>query len=209
MGFFEDVEPPRPLPEPVEYRSPPWAGPPVNVVPATVALDVLLARTPDWAAWVGGGTVTPAGLEFTVTVMGRLAEPEPSVMGPLFDGRDGDSPRFGVGFSDGRKAVSGDAAVHERSPVGDAATEIVLWPRGGTGSRRRWSRSFWLWPLPPPGPLTFALAWPAEGIDEVLVEVDTAPISEATGRAVELWPDDRPLPPPPGEPGTGGWQAYS
>jgi hypothetical protein len=207
MGFFEGAEAPRPLPEPVEYRSPPWAGPPVNVVPATVALDALVVRTPDWAVWIGDGSVTPDGMEFTVTILGRRSEPEPGAMGPVFDGRDGDSPRFGVGFADGRKAVSGDRVAHERPPTGDAATEIVLWPRGGSGSRRRWSRSFWLWPLPPAGALTFALSWPAQRIDEVLADVDATPIVEAAGRAVELWPDERPLPPPPGEGGR-GWLGY-
>jgi hypothetical protein len=206
MGFFDDVEPPRPpLPEPVEYRSPPWTGPPVNFVPATVALDVLLARTPDWAVWIGEGSVTPDGLEFTVTIVGRRSEREPDAMGPLFAGGDGDAPRFGVGFADGRKAVSGDRVPLDGSPTRD---EIVLWPRGGTGSRRRWSHSLWLWPLPPPGPLTFALRWPQMGLDEVLVEVDSAALREAAGRAVELWPDDRPLPPPPGE-GGAGWAAYT
>jgi hypothetical protein len=56
--------------------------------------------------------------------------------------------------------------------------------------------------------LTFAMSWPEQGLDEVVVEVDAAPIREAAGRAVELWPDDRPLPPPPGEGGP-GWAAYT
>jgi hypothetical protein len=207
MGFFDDIEAPPPRPEPVEHRSPPWAGPPTNVVPATVALDVLLVRTPDWAAWIAEASVTPHGLEFTITLVGRRAEPEPSAMGPLFDGALDGAPRFGVGFADGRRAVSGEAH-HPPSPTGDAATEIVLWPRGGSGSRRRWARTFWLWPLPPPGPLTLALTWPAEGIDERLVELDSAPLRAAAARAVELWPDDRPLPPPPGDGGS-GWERYT
>jgi hypothetical protein len=207
MGFFEDVEPPAPWTEPVEHRSPPWVEPPVNVVPATVALDALVARTPDWAVWIGAGSVTPGGMEFTVTILSRRAEPEPGSAGPAFDGVGADVPRVGVGFADRRRAVA-DGRPFETRPTGDEATEIVLWPRGGSGSRRRWSRDFWLWPLPPPGPLTFALSWPQQGLDEVLVEVDSAPILEAAGRAVELWPDDRPLPPPPGE-GGGGWLHYT
>ncbi|MCZ4492427.1 MAG: hypothetical protein JWP53_1358 [Conexibacter sp.] len=207
MGFFEDVEPPPPPPEPVQYRSPPWSGPPDNVVPATVALDVLVVRTPAWAVWIGHGSVTPEGMEFTVTILGRRSEPAPGAMGPLFDGTGADVPRLGVGFDDGRRAVS-DGRPSATHPTGDRATEIMLWPRGGSGSQRHSSRDFWLWPLPPPGSLTFAMSWPEQGLDEVVVEVDAAPIREAAGRAVELWPDDRPLPPPPGEGGP-GWAAYT
>ncbi len=53
----------------------------------------------------------------------------------------------------------------------------------------------WLWPLPPPGPLTFVCAWPAEGVEETHAQIDGAEILAASARAVELWPDDRPLPP--------------
>ena len=53
----------------------------------------------------------------------------------------------------------------------------------------------WLWPLPPAGPLTFVCAWPAEGIEEISAQIDAAPILEAASRAIELWPDERPLPP--------------
>jgi hypothetical protein len=43
-----------------------------------------------------------------------------------------------------------------------------------------------------------------QGVDEVTVEVDAGPIREAVGRAVELWPDERPPPPPEGD----GWGSY-
>jgi hypothetical protein len=105
----------------------------------------------------------------------------------------------------GRKAVVD--APGPRSPRRQRG--IVLSQGGGGGSERRWEGRFWLWPLPPEGSLTFAFTWPEEGIGETTVEVDAAPIREAAGRAVELWPDDRPLPPPAGEAGTGGWQSYT
>jgi hypothetical protein len=34
---------------------------------------------------------------------------------------------------------------------------------GGGGSDDYWESSFWLWPLPPPGPLAFVVEWPAKG----------------------------------------------
>lgn len=42
---------------------------------------------------------------------------------------------------------------------------------------------------------TFHLSWPAEGIKEVSARVDASAIIAAATRAIELWPDPRPLPP--------------
>lgn len=202
MPFFDDVEPP---PEPevhVEHRQPPWAEAPATVVPVTIALDLLLVRTPDWAVWIGAASATPAGIAFTVTVLGRTGTVDPHAMHPRMDGGAAAAPRFGVGFADGRKAVAGD---HRRMPTGDAEHEIALAPRGGSGGGRRWTQTYWLWPLPPSGPLTFAFAWSAEGIEETTAEVDGGPLRAAAAQAVELWPDDRPLPPRDG----GGWSRYT
>ena len=68
--------------------------------------------------------------------------------------------RFGVQFSDGRKATS-VAVGHwgEGSP-----SEPVLMPNGGNGGLRSWDISYWLWPLPPPGPLEFVVEWPIANI---------------------------------------------
>ncbi|MGE0794264.1 MAG: hypothetical protein AB7H43_05505 [Acidimicrobiia bacterium] len=53
----------------------------------------------------------------------------------------------------------------------------------------------WLWPLPPAGPVTFAFAWPARGIEEATVVVDAQVFRTAALRAEQLWepltPDER------------------
>jgi hypothetical protein len=38
----------------------------------------------------------------------------------------------------------------------------------------------------------FACEWPDEGIKETTAELD-APIRDAAARAIELWPDERPV----------------
>jgi hypothetical protein len=204
MGFFEAFDPPEPPREPVEYRQPPWVGPPPNVRPASVAFDAVLAQTPELAAWVSGGAASPQGLAFSLVVVSRrrpVADDDPLWPRP---GRDA-TVRFGVGFADGRRATM-DAPPWRQVTEGDRAPEIVLMGRGGHGSMRGWAREVWLWPLPPEGPVTFAFAWPSEGIEEVTVEVDSAPIRAAAARAVQLWPDDRPE--PPAEGGC-GWTSYA
>jgi hypothetical protein len=38
---------------------------------------------------------------------------------------------------------------------------------GGLVDQRRFDLSYWVWRLPPPGPITFACHWPACGIEDV------------------------------------------
>ena len=56
----------------------------------------------------------------------------------------------------------------------------LLWPGGGGGGGDRWDQSYWLWPLPPPGPVAFVVEWPSEGIELTRHELDAAPILEAS-----------------------------
>ncbi len=50
--------------------------------------------------------------------------------------------------------------------------------------------TYWVYPLPPPGPLAFVREWPALGLFETLVEIDAQPILDAAARSVQIWPDD-------------------
>ena len=64
----------------------------------------------------------------------------------------------------------------------------------GGGAPRTMFQHMWLWPLPLPGDLTFAFAWPKAGVPEHVVSIEAAPLLEAAHRAEELWADHRPLP---------------
>ncbi|KJE19767.1 hypothetical protein FF36_05966 [Frankia torreyi] len=61
---------------------------------------------------------------------------------------------------------------------------------GFVGSRAEQAHRlrYWLWPLPPDGPLTFVAEFLARGLPESRVTVDGAAIRAAAGRAVDLWP---------------------
>jgi hypothetical protein len=201
MPFFDDVPPaPEPQVPHVDTRRPDWAEPPRTTVGGSVGLGVLLLNTGDAAAWIHDLCATPTGITFSLTAMTRAGGDDP--LWPERARRDG--LRFGVGLSDGRKATS-DMLPSSEGLSGDETTEISLRGLTGHGNGRTSTQTYWLWPLPPPGPLTFAVSWPAEGIAETTVEVDTGPLREAAARAVELWPDDRPLPPPEGG---GSWSSY-
>jgi hypothetical protein len=53
---------------------------------------------------------------------------------------------------------------------------------------------FWLWPLPPAGPVAFVVEWPSEGIAETRVEIDATLLREAAARSEVLWEDHGPAP---------------
>lgn len=207
-SFFDGVEaPPAPAEDPIEYRVPPWLGPPSNVLPGSVGLDVLLARTPDAAAWLGDLRAMPDGVQLALTI--ALRRPR--------GGRDeDDSPLWGrepatlgVAFSDGRKAIMSRGSSPLEEAVGDPATDIVLYAGSGQGSPGRATANVWLWPLPPEGPLTFVVRWPGGGIAETAVAVDAAPFRAAAQRAVVLWDDERPLLPADPARRRGSWSTSS
>jgi hypothetical protein len=57
---------------------------------------------------------------------------------------------------------------------------------GGSGTVTMNPR-YWLWPLPPPGPLRVSCEWPVAGIELASVEIDAAAIRAASTRARTLW----------------------
>jgi hypothetical protein len=192
VSFFDDLE--RAAPPPPSYRTPEWLAPPDNVLPATVALDVLLVHRPDVAVWVADALVFPSGLAFGLSVQRRESSDDPP---PFFGPPDPDGLRFGLQLADSRKVVVQQLAACR--PLLQRPDQPILRPRSGGGGGTRSRVELWLWPLPPPGRLAFVCAWPAEGVDETRAEIDAAPIVAASARAVELWPEERPLPPDHGD----------
>ena len=85
---------------------------------------------------------------------------------------------------------------HRALAVGDALGEAVCASArgctsedgGGGGGDTQYTQRAWLWPLPPAGPVTFALAWPEQQIDEATVQVDGALFRAAAAEAQQLWP---------------------
>jgi hypothetical protein len=189
--FFE---PPPPPPEQPEYRPPPWLAPPANVLGGTVPLQLVIGRSEQVAVAVMNARAYTSGLEFTVSVRrprGRSALEEPPFgCRPVTRGTiEPEILRFGVQFSDGRKATSLGGFVHrtEEEPPGP-----ILVMRGGGGGGGQWDHGFWLYPLPPAGPLAFVCEWPSEGIELTRQEIDADLVREAAERAEVLWEEARP-----------------
>src|SRR5437588_11926794 len=97
--------------------------------------------------------------------------------------------RFGIEYSDGRRATLDDAPTPH---AGKAAKDgISIWPGGGGGGGGHWTTELWVQPLPPPGPVTFAVEWQAKGIDETLHELEGQQFRDAAERAKRVFPSRR------------------
>jgi len=190
VSFFE---PPPPPPEPQEHRQPEWVGPPENVLPASFPLALELARTDDVAIAAQGGLAYPNGFAFRLVLLRRKTI-ESHAGNPFHHWHhargelDDEALRFGVQFSDGRKATVFD----HRRRLGDEGKQTgpTLMQRGGSGGGRTWDFGFWVWPLPPDGPVAFVVEWPSEGIELTRAEIDASIVRAAAEHAETLWPEN-------------------
>jgi hypothetical protein len=180
----EDPGPPAP--------SPPWMGPPHGMLPGVAAVELVLASNERAAVYIGRCSVYPTGFELEVRVLVRPGadDPDPSLNGVYHRPGRGSTYeemlRFGVAFSDGRKATNVSGA--GRGP--GEPTAPVLWGMGGGGGGGVWRQDFWVWPLPPAGPLGFVCEWPAAGIQLNRKEIDAQLLLDAGARARGLFPDE-------------------
>jgi hypothetical protein len=93
--------------------------------------------------------------------------------------------RFGIRYSDGRTCSNlayfpGDTGAGPRP---------MLMARASGGGSRSFDSEFWLWPLPPAGPLTIVWQWPYFNVPETSLEIDAGPFLEAAARALQVWPE--------------------
>jgi hypothetical protein len=108
IGLFESPPFPPVPPAPQPYRMPEWTGPPEHVVPGVVALELLLVNMGRHAVWISQAEVYPTGVSLRVDLHGR--DPAP----PGLESGVG-TWRFGVQFSDGRKATTFGLGVFSRT----------------------------------------------------------------------------------------------
>jgi len=206
-----------PTPEQMdEWRR--WMSPPDNEFPAGLGLTVLLGRTDDAAVGITRIEAFTTGFRFTLAVRLRQALPG---LGPgglsMLVGSHG--PRveipleerllLGIEYSDGRRA----STLRDQMPAPGAMADrprLVLAQHGGSAGEHSVDHTYWVAPLPPEGPVTFVLAWPAFGMPESGTVLDGAAIRAAADRSQILWPPqpaaERREPPPPPRPSS-GWFA--
>ncbi len=132
---------------------------------------------------LGPMTAFPTGVQLSVIQTSR--EPiDHQRRGPIGSDHNAGALRIGVAYADGGKWQSPSPR-----PMPDDGTPAgpLLGCSGGGGGGHSLRSDAWLWPLPPSGPVTFAFAWPDEGIAETTVEVDGELFRSAASEAVQLW----------------------
>lgn len=173
---------------------------PDNEVPAGVAFTAVLARTGEAAVSVSNLQVHSVGFAFTVAARTRHVSERNDLRlgrGPLRMGEPGgvlseEFLRIAVVFADGRVATN--LAGHRLRTGGPIPAERPILSQGhGSSGGRRADATYWLTPLPPPGPVVFVCEWPGHGIGESRAELDASLILDAVSRVVTLWPPE-PLP---------------
>jgi hypothetical protein len=144
----------------------------------------------------------PSGCQFTVQLAARrktLPDDQWRDLRELFFGERWPSGRnemlrCGVQFADGTKATNVDSQAWWDGllPISPPAPPVFIEAGGGGGeasdNQLRSSPGYWLWPLPPPEPFTFAVEWPAAGIELTMTEIDGAAIVTASQAAEPFWP---------------------
>jgi hypothetical protein len=170
-----------------------------------------LARTDEAALTIERLTAFETGFTFAVVIRGQ---PSDDLWGERWDpfgdrhhqrrrrraseGMDFDMLLFGIQFSDGSKATN----LGNRHPEDDPPIPPVLFEGGGGGGDTQWHVNYWVWPLPPLGPVAFVCEWPGRGIPLSRVEIEAELIHNAAARAEILWPEE-------GEPGVASSSTFS
>lgn len=201
MSFFE-LPPERDEEDEEETAAQPsWAGPGCDELGVEVPLHLLVGESDQALVALQSITAYEQGLVLHLAARAKR-EPVFPTEPHDFDVDDDDdqfnymnprSPkfvRFGVQFADGRKVTNLELAPEwwDEGSVADPEGPLLI----GHPNHDGWSGSlaldldYWLWPLPPPPQLRVVVEWPAEGIEETSLEIDTEPLLEACRANVQV-----------------------
>jgi hypothetical protein len=190
MRRFRKSRPQRP---PLQRRVPrAWDRP--EELPGIVPIDTLhLGRSERAAIAITGMWAYTNGFEILVTA---LIHPD----GPGFDAETPNDPtliirpyRISVQLSDGR-TITGERPRGDSGPTGptgqDGPAGPIMRPRGGGGTSHYQHSRWWVWPLPPSGPLKFICEWPSLLTGETSATIDARLILDAARHSVRPWPQE-------------------
>jgi len=183
-------------------------GVPGGVVGRTVALNLVLGQSAKAVVWIPSVTVYPDGFELQLEIRQRDGEGWSDPFSLLHhrgsrrpDGElDPELLRFGLELSDGRKATNVNPGTGpgdwDSPPAGPILSEGGGGGGGLAGGGSRLQYDYWIWPLPPEGPLAFVCEWPIADIPETRTEIDSALLREAAAEAVIVWRENENVAPP-------------
>jgi hypothetical protein len=191
VNFFEI---PHPDPPKAWRPSAPWRRPPDHELGVVLPLGIRIVQREDVVLDLVEIVGYSTGFIVSLEIVKREGELR-SIFQTAMDVRLHESGvtdrffRFGVEFSDGRRATNVEnLAGGARHPTEPPA--IYLDERNGGGSGHKHSTGAWIWPLPPGGTVTFVSEWPAIDLPTTRTELTANQIIEAATRSERLWNDD-------------------
>lgn len=174
---------------------PPWQRAPEHELGVSLPLDCMIVCRDDVRVTLRGAVAYSTGFKVWLQIL-RRADDLRAIFQTSFDVlRDGEVTdkflRFGVEFSDGRRATNLDGFTTEaRLEVEEKPPVIYLDARGQASTRRMGGLSAWIWPLPPPGQIAIVTEWPRIGLTVTKTEIAAEPIIEAGARSEKIWDDE-------------------
>ena len=182
-----------------EQPQPEWFGPPEGELGECVPLSVVVGRSEKTVVALQHVTAFSTGVTLDLVAAARgLRRSETNRLfheqhvADYDEGLPDGFLRLGIELADGSRAsnVADRRALwrHDAEPRGP-----VLVQRGGGGGsagsgRVTMNPAYWLWPLPPAGPLRLFVEWPALGIPLSSAELDSSAVLAAAARSQPLWP---------------------
>lgn len=185
MSFHADDEQ---RPEPVR---PAWMKAD-DALPRILAVEEMIARTDAVAIALSGLWCYANGFEFGLEVL--LREPDrygrlfSRMHHPMLEPGEALPPEFlrvGITFANGTAATNLPGTFARALP--DPGRPLMFPSSGSGGGNRGYSSRFWVWPLPPPGPMTVVCEWPHFGVAETGVTLDAQLVLDAAARVTALW----------------------
>jgi len=182
-----------------------WIHPPEDWVGGVVPLDLEVGVNGSVCLTITHVTAYRQGFRFCFVALTKkkpslICEEALDIARRGAEDPDSLSLHFGVEFADGRRAddLTSWISIHggDLGPSGfakslppDPEQEIFVQAGGVAASDRRFSGGGWVWPLPPRGPLTFWIGWPAADLPVQPTRIDAAPLLAAVAAGSPLWGD--------------------
>jgi hypothetical protein len=160
-----------------------WHLPPVNEMPGAVCERVMLAQQGDVSVFLSGVDVYSTGIDFDLVALLGGDQGGVDVMLWGSTAEPADRSVLAVEYADGRRVSSDDVWQDAEPPV----SALHLAVESASGGPPRASMHCFLWPLPPPGVITFRFQWPGQGLVERTTRIDAAVILDAAARSQRLW----------------------
>jgi hypothetical protein len=196
FGFAEDDEP-----ESQEPKTPRWFGPPEGELGVVLPQGIVLASSDRGVIALSHASVYSTGVAFDFIAVARgLARSEAKrVFHEQHMFEEDDLPdallRFGFEFADGSRVSNlGGWRAHRKLMNPDTEPKgPLLMPHAGGGGNAAGGQvtmkpGYWLWPLPPSGPLRISCEWPLLDIALTTVEIDGTALVNSAQQARRLFP---------------------